>query len=111
MLSVRNTHSDEENTVIFNILKKILGISFSSLNTAAIYAAEAGIDRNCLLIKHKSKYYFLPKPNISLSNSKLSLFSGDKLIKSFSKKESIEIVNYLCASRYINLFLQKESDR
>lgn len=107
MISVRNTYSEEENTVIFNILKKIVGSSFSTLKIAAIYAPEAGIDRNCLLIKYKNKYIFLSKPKMKVEDLKLSLFSGNRMLRSFSTKESSEVLQYLYTNKYIDLFFDQ----
>lgn len=111
MISVKNTYSEEENTIIFNILKKILSSSFSSLKIAAIYAPEAGIDRNCLLIKYKNRFFFLSRPKMKIEDLKLSLFSGDRMLKSFSMRDSAEMLNYLYTNKYIDLFFDRSTTK
>lgn len=107
MTKEQRIYSEEEGIVIFNVLKKILDRSFSTLNVRGIYAPEAGIKRNCLLIKYKESHFFLCNPHITMLDCKLSLYSSGKPIKTFSKRETIEVINYLYTAKYIDLFFHE----
>jgi hypothetical protein len=96
-------YTDEESTVIFNALKKVLKDSYSFLPVEGISAQELGLPKRCLLLKYKDKYIFLPNPKLSIENSRLKLHCFKKS-QIFSKKQSIEILNYLYFTKYIDLF-------
>lgn len=99
-------YTEEENIVIFNVLKKVLKDSYSSLPIQGISTQELGMQRNCLLLKYKNKYLFLSDPRLSIENSKLKLHAFKKN-HIFSKKKSIEILNYLYNTNYIDLFSEE----
>lgn len=96
-------YTDEENIVVFNALKKILRDSYSFLPIHGISAQELGLPKSCLLLQYKNKYFFLPSPKLSITNSRLKLYCFKKNIV-FSKKQSLEILNYLYYTKYIDLF-------
>lgn len=98
--------TEEESLVIFNALKKVMKDSFSVLPIHAISAREIGLSKDCLLIFYKNRYFFLSSPKLSIENSRLKLYCFKKN-KIFSKKDSIEILNYLYFTNYINLFSEE----
>jgi hypothetical protein len=99
-------YTDEENIVVFNVLKKVLKDSYSFLPIHAISAPELGLSRNSLLIKYKDKYFFLPNPKLSVQNSKLKLY-GFRKTYTFNRKNSLSILKYLYCTNYIDLFSEE----
>jgi hypothetical protein len=99
-------YTDEENTVVFNALKRVLKDSYSVLPIQGISAQELGLSRRCLLLKYKDKYMFLSNPRLSVENSKLKLHCYKKAFI-LNKKCSVEIINYLYSTNYIDLFTEE----
>lgn len=99
-------YTEEESIVVFNVLKKVLKESYSSLPIQGISAQELGLGKPCLLLRYKDKYLFLPEPRLSIEESKLKLYCFKK-ISIFNKKQSIEILNYLYCTNYIDLFTEE----
>jgi hypothetical protein len=99
-------YTDEENTVVFNALKKVLRDSYSFLPIHGISTQELGLSKSSLLLKYKNKYLFLPSPKLSIENSRLKLYCYKKTVV-FSKKQSLEILNYLYYTKYIDLFSEE----
>jgi len=96
--------SNEENTIIFNVLKKIIEDSYSVIDICAISAYDVGIEKNCLLIKYKDKLVFLYEPKMILTNSKLKFLINNKPVFVFSKKEAFEVLYYLNNLDYLKFF-------
>lgn len=99
-------HTEEESIVIFNALKKVLKDSYSSVPIQGISAQELGLGKSCLLLKYKDKFLFLPEPRLSIQESKLKLYCFKKSFV-FSKKQSLEVLNYLYSTNYIDLFSEE----
>jgi hypothetical protein len=96
----------EEFLVVFNLLKKILDNSHSSLPIVAIAAQDMGIQRNFILLRHCDKLFPLVNPKIQIKNNNtgIQLISDDKMVYSFSQAESKQILNYLIVTGYIQNF-------
>lgn len=99
-------YTEEESIVIFNALKKVLKESYSSLPIQGVSAQEMGLGKSCLLLKYKDKFLFLPEPKLFIQDSKLTLYCFKKPF-TFSKKQSLEVLNYLYCTNYIDLFSEE----
>lgn len=59
----------EEHIVLFNLFKKILDNSHSSLPTIAIAAHELGIKRNYVLLRYGNQLFPLINPKLEIKNN------------------------------------------
>lgn len=96
----------EEHIVVFNLCKKILDNSHSSLPTIAIAAQDIGIKRNYILLRHGDQLFPLinPKLEIKSNNVGIQLISDNKLVYSFNQAESQQILNYFAMTGYMENF-------